>query len=229
MRDLAPENTLVAFERSLELGADGIEFDVQISRDGIPVVFHDATLERMTAGTDHRRIADLFADELCRVPLGYGATIPRFREILTWANNHPVYLNVELKSAGRDPQALVAAVEREISEFADDSLKFRLVLSSFATEVLESAMSRRWPWPLARLVNSDEDYRVDSEKLSRCGVHAHFSLLSEPALAHLRPLHPFVNAWTVNTPGEARRLADLGIDGIITDEPKTIRNAIELV
>jgi glycerophosphoryl diester phosphodiesterase len=222
-----PENTLLAFEQSAELGADGIEFDVQITGDGSPIVFHDATLERMTSGTDHRRIADVFANELCNIPLGQGATIPRFSEVLTWANNRPLYLNVELKSEGLEPQVLVAAVEQEISEFAGDSLKSRLLFSSFATNVLEFAKGRGWPWPLARLIDSRENCRIDDGELVKCGIHTHFSVVNAAMLAQWTPSYTFVNAWTVNAPDEARRLAGLGIDGIITDEPNAIRNVLE--
>ncbi len=227
VRDMVPENTLLAFEHSLKLGADGIEFDVQIGGDGNLIVFHDATLDRMTAGTDHRRIADVSVDELCTVQLGQGATIPRFSDVLIWANSRQLYLNVELKSEGLDAFSLVAAVEREISEHASDSLKSRLLFSSFAAEILEFAMGRCWPWPLARLLNADDCCQIDGKEFKNWGMHAHFSRIDEAALVYWATSYSFINAWTVNDPNEAKRLATAKIDGIITDHPHIIRNAIE--
>ena len=71
---LRPENTLAAFDHGLALGADGLELDVHLSRDGIVVVHHDTTLERTTNGRGH--IAALTADELDRIDAGYWFTTP---------------------------------------------------------------------------------------------------------------------------------------------------------
>src|SRR5436189_4356156 len=85
---LRPENTIASFDYGLSLGADGLEFDVHLSRDGVVVVHHDATLERTTNGRGP--LAALTADELCRLDAGYnfadfrGAAggIPRLDELL---------------------------------------------------------------------------------------------------------------------------------------------------
>lgn len=221
-----PENTLLAFEQALNLGADGIEFDVQNCRNSVPVVFHDPTLDRMTMGADQRRVADTIAHDLCAVPLGQGTTIPRFSEVLKWANAKTLYLNVELKSTGLDALSLVAAVEQEISVHANDSLKSRLLFSSFAVQIIDSARERRWPWPLAQLLGAEDVLPVGLGGFDNCGIHAHYSLLGDETLGQLANRQTFVNAWTVNTANEVRRLAKGNIDGIITDEPGIARNAL---
>jgi len=85
----APENTLVAFRRAIELGADGVEFDVRLAADGVPVVIHDATLKR-TAGID-RRVADITSAELARLDVG------------SWFNRHHGHLADEAYALERIP------------------------------------------------------------------------------------------------------------------------------
>jgi len=117
-RSQSPENTLLAFERALAKGADGIEFDVQVAANGKAVVFHDSTLERMTAGADSRRIAKLSAEEACSIVLDQGSAIPSLLEVLRWAEGNGLFLNVELKCSEDDSLRLLSAVEREIQQCA---------------------------------------------------------------------------------------------------------------
>lgn len=227
VRDSLPENTILAFERSLKLGADGIEFDVQICSDGTLVVFHDSTLERMTQGRDHRRIANVASGDLRRVQLSQGATIPRFSDVLNWANGLQLYLNIELKTNGDDAPELVAAVEKEIAESAGVTLKSRLLISSFQAEVISLANAHNWPWPFARLLGPDDQDQTHRAELASCGLHAHYSLVESSKLARWTNTAKFINVWTVNTQSRARQLDGSAIDGIITDYPELIRSATE--
>jgi glycerophosphoryl diester phosphodiesterase len=227
VRGIVPENTLLAFERALELGADGVELDVQISREGVAVVFHDSTLERMTAGADARRISEVSADEICSTPLGQGASIPRLRDVLNWACHREVFLNIELKSGEVDAERILDAVERDVLRGASTSPQARLLFSSFAMEIVRSARRRGWPWPLARLVGPDDGFPREEEMPAGTGLHAHYGLLDDSTVARWQPSQAFLNAWTVNSPDIAVRLALAGIDGIISDDPAAIRNAVE--
>lgn len=227
VRDSVPENTISAFEQSLKLGADGIEFDVQICRDGTLIVFHDSTLERMTAGDDNRRISEVPANDLCRIQLGQGAAIPKFSEVLSWANNRQLYLNIELKTNGDDARTLVRAVEREISESANAALLSRLLISSFSADVITLANTRDWIWPFAQLLGPDDPIRTNNGEFMNCGVHVHFSLVNEVQLASWKHGYKFINVWTVNTQSAVMQLASAAVDGIITDYPELARNAVD--
>jgi len=227
VRDSFPENTILAFEQSLKLGADGIEFDVQICKDGTLVVFHDSTLERMTGGKDRRPIADTVGSELCRVQLGQGATIPQFNDVLNWACSRQLYLNIELKTNGGNALELVSSVEIEIAESASPSLQARLLISSFDAGVISLANSHNWAWPFARLLGPDDQDQIHREDLARCGLHAHHSLVESLELARWTNAGKFINVWTVNTSSRARQLSSLTIDGIITDCPALVRSALE--
>ncbi|RUL56915.1 MULTISPECIES: glycerophosphodiester phosphodiesterase family protein [Lysinibacillus] len=100
----ALENTLVAFEKARVLGADGIELDIQCTKDDILVVFHDLDLFRLTG--KKKRINELTFSELSTYPLGKNLLrrfsknrIPTFQEVVEWANVHQMPLNIELKES----------------------------------------------------------------------------------------------------------------------------------
>src|SRR5690554_3040227 len=98
-----PENTMEAFEAALQEGADGIELDIQLTKDGVPVIIHDETVDRTTDGKGW--VKDFTFEELQRLDAGSsfhtdykGATIPSFEEFLQWFSKTDLLLNVELKS-----------------------------------------------------------------------------------------------------------------------------------
>ena len=85
---VAPENTMAAFREAIAVGADGIEFDVRLARDGVPVVIHDSTLRR--TGGLNKRVADLSAEEISKIDVGSwfaprfaNETVPSLRDLFT--------------------------------------------------------------------------------------------------------------------------------------------------
>ncbi len=143
------ENTLAAFGRAVEAGADGIEFDLRVSRDGIPVAIHDENLHRVAG--DSRRVRDLTADELQAVALRGEGRIPTLNDI-TAAVPSPVMFDMEIKDRDvLDP--LIAKLKTSAG------LRERTVVSSFVLDDLQRVMEavpgmrtallfRRWPLPL---------------------------------------------------------------------------------
>ena len=125
--DARLENTLPAFLHALERGADGVELDVQLTRDGEVIVFHDADLLRL-AGR-HERVENLSWDELSQVVLLRGGKIPRLSDLLAvWPTDR--WLNVELKAGG-------AAIGREAVRVLEG--RPRVLLSSFDPRMLLAA------------------------------------------------------------------------------------------
>src|ERR671938_850947 len=90
-----PENTLASFERGLELGADWIELDVHLSRDGALIVIHDETLDRTTNG--HGLVRERTLAELRQLDAGQGQRIPTLDEVLEWARAHETIVDIEIK------------------------------------------------------------------------------------------------------------------------------------
>ncbi|MBU1907821.1 hypothetical protein KKF59_01665, partial [Patescibacteria group bacterium] len=121
------ENTLDAFEKAVELACDGIEFDLRLSRDAMPVVVHDETLDRIAG--DARRVRDLSFKELAEVELRGKGRIPNLNEI-TSAIFEPVQFDIEIKDRGA-LQPLLTKLKTSAS------LRQRSIISSFVLEDLE--------------------------------------------------------------------------------------------
>jgi glycerophosphoryl diester phosphodiesterase len=214
---LAPENTLAAFDNGLAHGADGLELDVQLSRDGVVVVHHDRTLERTTTLTGP--LDGLTADELAtgNVPT-LDRVLERYRDAL---------LIIELKVNSVELADAVVALVRRHDAVA------RVCLGSFGTRVLRAARAVdpaiatsagreevRWAlyrsrcrWPLARARYGG--YQVPEYAGSTRVVSPRFV-----ADAHRAGLG--VQVWTVDSESDARRLLGWGVDALITDRPDLI-------
>ena len=232
---LAPENTLAAFDNGLAHGADGLELDVHLSRDGVVVVHHDRTLERTTNLTGP--IDRLTAAELARADAGADSPprmdafdrrdvgIPTLDGVLARYPDTPVI--VELKVNSAELARAVVDVVRKHQAVA------RVCLGSFGTRVLRAARAiepalatsaareevrwalyRSWcRWPVARA--RYDGYQVPEYAGSTRVVSPRFV-----ADAHRAGLG--VQVWTVDAEPDARRLLGWGVDALITDRPDVI-------
>jgi glycerophosphoryl diester phosphodiesterase len=237
---LAPENTLAAFDAGLAAGADGLELDVRLSRDGIVVVHHDATLERTTSGRG--AVAGFTADELAgldaaaqfdvkgaRVYRGAGFGVPCLAEVLRRYRDVPII--IELKGTSR---ALAhAAVETVRAADAVDRVCFggfslvtlRAVRSagpeittSAAHEETRWALYRSWlRWPVR-----NAPYRVYQvpELSGRTRV------VSPRFVRLAHEIGRAVQVWTVNDLPDMTRLLDIGVDALISDRPDLAVEAV---
>ncbi|HZH32033.1 MAG TPA: glycerophosphodiester phosphodiesterase family protein [Pyrinomonadaceae bacterium] len=234
---VAPENTLAAFARALEDGADGVEFDVRLAGDGVPVVIHDATLQR-TASVDVP-IASLSSTDLSAIDVGswfnlrhpsravaaYAReTVPTLARLFeTVAPRRPL-LYVELKCAAREAAALV---ERVVAEVRAHSLEQRVVIESFTLAAVAeakriapdmraaAAFERRAgsPLPAARtLLTRACACRADELALAR-------SLISHRTVEAARARGLQTVVWTVDHPSWVRRARALGLRAVITNDP----------
>lgn len=224
VRGLAPENTLTSFRRALDDGADGLELDVRACRSGELVVLHDATLARTTGDRDYRAAVDLDADTITLVDVG-GDHVPRLRDVLALVRARGCLLNVEMKHDVPDRGRVVRAIARELRGFPRD----RVLVSCFhpAMLTLLGALDRT----IARAFLTHEGQRryrpwAVARALGTPLVHPERTLVTARDVAAAHARGAVVNAWTVNDEAEARRLADLGVDGLITDDPKRIRAAL---
>ncbi len=222
VRGARPENTLAAFELAAEEGADGVELDVRLSRDGVLVVAHDPELTRVTGGRDTRAVTEIDAAELSRVDLGGGAGVPSLAEVLAFARGRGLFVNVEMKRDVPDRRAVVRGTLEALREprFAE-----RALVSSFDPFMLEE-FAWRSPVPVGLLFHRGQAHLrpwLVARALGVDAMHAERTLIGRdlsPAAGRL------VNVWTVNEPGEARLLSDVGVDGLITDVPGELRAAL---
>jgi glycerophosphoryl diester phosphodiesterase len=206
---VAPENTLKACRLALELGADGVEIDVQPSSDGVGVVIHDPTLERTTGTEGH--VAELPWSALSDVRAG-GEPIPRIEDVATWAAAEGILLNVEIKSSGAEP-ASVEAVRRA-------GILGRTVFSSFYPGILEE-VGRLAPEAERYLLTErwDDTVREGVRALGVQGVCPHHTIATEELLAELAASGLGVVVWTVDDPERIAELVRAGVRAVITNLP----------
>jgi len=228
---VAPENTLPAFDAALSMGVDGIELDVHCSRDGQLMVIHDFTLDRTTNATGS--IGERSAAELALLDNGsyfdptFAETgVPTLQQVVDLVNGR-VRLNVEIKTydpMGGDQAEPLAALIRE------KRLYDQVIVSSFNPVAL---IKMRWidpDIPLGLLhAQPLPDYLQQawfSPIIAPRALHPGHTLIDESYMQWAGELGFAVNTWTVNEPDDARRLAKLGTDVIITDMPDVIRDSI---
>ncbi len=220
----APQNTLKAFHLALEQGADGVELDVHLSRDGVPVIIHDAHVDAHTNG--HGAVADLTLAELKALDAGEGERIPTLEEVLTSLPNTFI-VNIELKSESLIQGALERTVAALVQRLGAEG---RVWFSSFNPLALRRIQPLTPKVPCGLLY--DETYpppllrRLITPFTPHAALHPHHTLLSADFIqaAHARGLR--VYTWTLDDPERARELARWGIDGIITNEPDTLLRAL---
>jgi glycerophosphoryl diester phosphodiesterase len=230
---LAPENTCAAFDRGLALGADGLELDVRLSRDGVVVVHHDRTLERTT--DLEGPLASFGADELARADAGYrfehrgawpfrglGIGIPRLDSVL---GRYPeTRIIIDMKE---DDVALAGATldvlrnANALGRVCLASFGLRAVRAARATEPavatsaarneVRRALYRSWVgWPVSRAAY--DGFQVpEMAGVTRVVSPRFLDAAHRAGLA--------VQVWTVNAEDDARRLLSWGVDALITDRP----------
>jgi glycerophosphoryl diester phosphodiesterase len=224
----APENTLASFFCAADLGVEWVELDVRLCKGGIPVVFHDATLDRTTNGLG--RVVEHRLDELRSLDAGKWFS-PRFRdepipsleEALAAIARLGMGVNVEIKpdpeNAGETASQALAVIERV---WPEESLP--PLISSFSDEALETVRRHSPNWRIGLLAERFQpeylsralDLRAVSLNLQARGIEA----------AHLEAAHArglAVLAYTVNDLQEARALWQMGVAGVFSDDPKAVR------
>lgn len=224
----APENTLAAFERAVQVGSPFIETDLQLTRDAHFVAIHDGTLERTTNGRG--AVHDFTLAELRELDAGKwfdrefsGERIPTLEETLEFSRKHDVVFYLELKydSAWGMHHALVAALRNGNSAA-------RTVVISFDPSTL-LAVHDLDPSLMTGLLIEDrtEDFVQLANRVGARQVCAASSLVTPEFVeqAHRSDLH--VVAWTVNKSEEMRAMMSAGVEGIMSDFPDRLRATIE--
>jgi glycerophosphoryl diester phosphodiesterase len=216
---ICPENTLLAFREALAMGADALEFDVRLSRDGVAVLMHDASVDRTTNGRG--LVADRDLKDLQCLDAGRGEPVPTLDGVLEEFRRVP--LIVEVKEA-RAAAAVVTALQRHAASG-------RVLVGSFVARALvpfgvrdfHRSASRRETaraWLASRVgIGMAGPYRaftVPERHGRRTIVDARFVAAAE---RRGRPVH----VWTVDDPHQACRLRALGVCGIITNVPDRMR------
>ncbi|MGD1032658.1 MAG: glycerophosphodiester phosphodiesterase [Opitutaceae bacterium] len=223
----APENTLRAFERARSLGADGIELDAQTTRDGVPVVFHDLDVRRLTEGSG--RLAGFSWNRLRALRVG-GEPIPSLREALAFARGG-MLVQVEIKKG-----AEVAPILRAIRSTGTAR---NVILASFERAILREAGALAPSIPRMLIADPEPPSARPAEaglrwaraalSLGAAGISLnHRSIVSGSLVAAIRDRGLKLWCWTVNDRRSIRRLSKWGVDALIMDDPRKFSSVFKL-
>ena len=220
----APENTLAAFERAVELGAVFIETDLRLTRDARFVAIHDSTLERTTNGQG--KVQDFTLAELRQLDAGSwfgpefaGQRIPTLDEILEFAQTRDVVFYLEIKYAGTWGMhpALSGALQQP-------EMAAHTIVISFDPDALVTLRRLNSTLMLGLLVEKGEQDLVQlALDVGVRQICPRWDLVTAELVERARHADLHVVPWTVNDPAEMRRLVDAGVNGIMTDFPDRLR------
>lgn len=227
---MAPENTLAAFRLAHELGADGIELDVQLTSDGQVVCLHDETLDRTTSGSGP--VVRHTLDEVRALDASYGRTgyadvhVPTLEEVLATIGPTGMTINIELKNSVEPYPGLEQAV---LALVDGAGLAEQVVYSTF-NHISATAIARSTQPSSVGLLFEDvlaEPWHY-ADHLAARALHPHWKYVTyaPETIARCHDLGIAVNIWTVDDATVARTMADLGADALITNRPDAIRAAL---
>lgn len=204
---------MAAFRRAVDLGADAIELDVRLSRDGVPMVIHDPTLDRTTSATGP--VAARSAEELARLKVGSTTGVPRLADVLREIPL-PILLEVKEPAAQEEVAGVLLgqeAADRVVVASAHDEALDAFRVAPFLVGASARDILRLWLAPLRGLPQL------------RCTAYSvpwrHRGVLPVPTrrfIANAHTLGASVHVWTVDDPALGRRLWSRGVSGIVTND-----------
>lgn len=224
----APENTIESIHTAADLGIEWVELDVKLTKDGVPIIFHDDDLDRTTNGsgkvadTDYADIQDLecgswFSDSFA------GVKIPTLEEAIDALIERGLGLNLEIKPCpGREKETAEIALDI-LSQYWDDHE--HLLISSFDHICLEVARDMAPDWSRGLLIGGEEmpeNWKDFADYLDVKTVNIGSNLVTEDLIMEIRDLDLLPLVYTVNEPSDAREYQGLGVEAVFSDEPDII-------
>ncbi|WP_077621653.1 glycerophosphodiester phosphodiesterase [Sediminibacillus massiliensis] len=218
----APENTFPAFQSAFEMGAEGIETDVQLTRDHIPVLIHDEKVNRTSSGIGF--VKDYTYEQLRKLDFGSwfspkytGTTILSLEEFLAWSSRKKLQLNIELKNNVIDYPELEKRVYDLLIKY---KVAGRTTISSFNPASIERIKHIDRKLATALLTSQSKKGLVEyARELGANALHIKYRLLSEKLVAKCQEKDMAVRVYTVNKTAHMRKCFLLKSDAIFTDVP----------
>jgi glycerophosphoryl diester phosphodiesterase len=233
-----PENSLEGFKAAHKLGADVIELDAKLTADNVPVIMHDATIDRTTNCTGQVRqhtAADLAAncridtlgtEALIKPTTGAGVPIPTLAEVLAWAKDNKVKLHLEIKNQPTDPDydSTPGFAQTVLNAVIQSGIpKGNVLIQSFWPANLDQAKAAGFATTLLLLQQGSNQQGIDLAKQNGYTVVSPGWPTAEDPEDFIAQSHRAgkpVIPYTIDDEGELARATALGADGIITNDPK---------
>lgn len=228
---IAPENTMAAFREALNMHAGGIELDVQLSRDGHPVIIHDEKINRTSNGKGY--VKDFTLEQLKQLDFGgwfntsfSNEKIPTLEEVLKLLEAWDGILNIELKNS----VIFYDGIEKKTLDMVKEyKMLDRVILSSFNHNSLAGVKKLE---PCAKtgvlyMKGLNEPW-VYAKKLGAFAIHPLFYNITPKIMAGCKRHGIKVNTFTVDKPVHLAAIANAGVDGIITNVPDVAFDVLQL-
>lgn len=230
----APENTIEAIHTAADMGIDWVELDVKLTKDQVPIIFHDDTLERTTNASGP--VAAMTLEEIRELDAGswyadsfIGAKIPTLEEAVDTLIERNLGLNLEIKPCpGREKETAEAALDI-LSTIWDDH--DRLLISSFQHVSLEAAFDVAQDWHRGLLLPEQwpENWQILADYLKVSTINVNAEHVTRDQIEDIIDIGKLILAYTVNTPDKARTLQSWGVDGFFSDMPDILKENIFVI
>ena len=224
----APENTLAAFRAAAAIGADGVELDVQLTKDGVPIIMHNKTVDETTDGSG--LVAELTLAQIKKLDAGshfspefVGEKVPTLEELLAELGQQLLF-NIELKPAGKQSRELVNAVAEQVEQLA---MTTRVWFSSYEPYLLYRMRSLLPEVPCGILYYPPTFFtRLLSLVTPHEALHPNFKLISKRLVKKVHRKGQRLVTWTVDQLDVAQKLTEWGVDVLISNEPDKLLRAL---
>ncbi|WP_413527433.1 glycerophosphodiester phosphodiesterase [Marinilactibacillus psychrotolerans] len=221
-----PENTMIAFRKAYEVGADGIELDAQLTKDGTIVIFHDDTLERLTS--DKGQLTEWTLDELKSLSINSKdqeglaeQKIPTLKEYFEWMQDKNLLTNIELKTVNGNDIGLEKKVLKLIEEYG---LEKQIIISSFHKENMIRVKKFNATIQTGLLTSKCTKQIIQKAKeIGMDYIHPNALSLNEELIEYADYYDLKINTWTINEKLDLEKAINVGINAIITDFPDRLK------
>lgn len=224
----APENTIDSIHTAADMGIKWVELDVKITKDEVPIIFHDDTLERTTNGSGN--VADKAYEELKELDAGswyadsfLNVQIPTLEDVIDVLIDRDLGLNLEIKPCpGRERLTAEVALDL-LSTIWDDH--DRLLISSFQHVSLEAAFDLAQDWHRGLLLPEElpDNWAEMADYLKVSSINVNAKTIKRDTVEDIMDKDLPILAYTVNQPDQARLLQSWGVDGFFSDTPDVIK------
>ncbi|RDW18015.1 glycerophosphodiester phosphodiesterase [Oceanobacillus chungangensis] len=224
-----PENTLLGFQKAIEQGVDGLELDVQLTKDGEVVVIHDEILDRTTNGNGYIKDFTLLEVKQFSAGVNYAhfpeydeaswvaERVPTLKEVLELLAPYDIELNIELKTYLINYEGIEEKVLSIVEQFGNGR---KIIFSSFHLPTLLRIKKlnkyAEIAWLLDQRISHPLDY-IQGLDLEALHISKHVALSDA---YYLKEIFEKIRVWTVNDKDEIKQLLDLNVNAIITDFPE---------
>ncbi|UJF17875.1 glycerophosphoryl diester phosphodiesterase [Vibrio sp. SS-MA-C1-2] len=220
----APENTLSSIKKAAELGADGVEFDIQLTKDAVPIVFHDKTVDRCTNGCGE--VFSLTLNEIKKLDAGLWFSddyekeqIPTLEEVLVLCNKLGLKVNIENKSYITENTPLL--VDRLFDVIKDtDFNEENVLISSFSYEILNLCQNKNPNIKLGYITETwTQKIKNNINNLNLFSININYLNVSSDIALDIKESDYQLQVWTLNDINKLNELEQWNVDTVITDKP----------